>query len=169
MGKILIAYFSWSGNAGAIAHQIAQETGGDLFEIKTVGAYPETYDECDKAAKQEKDANARPSLTETVANMEQYGTVFLCYPNWWGTLPMAVFTFLESYDFATKTIYPLITHGGSDFEHSLDDMKKLCPAAVIGKGLSVSAFSKSPSEKPNVAIPDASVSSWLREIGIRLS
>ena len=165
-GKILVACFSWSGNARVIAGQIAQETGGDLFEIKTVTAYPETYDECDKAAKHEKDTDARPALTGTVSGMERYGAVFLCYPNWWGTLPMAVFTFLETYNFAGKTIYPLITHGGSDFEHSLDDMKKLCPNAIIGEGLSVSAFSRNPNEKPKVTIPNKDVSSWLRRLGI---
>ena len=66
-GKILVAYFSWSGNAKALAGQIAQETGGDLFEIKTAKAYPEVYNECIAVAREEQDSNARPALSGTVA------------------------------------------------------------------------------------------------------
>jgi flavodoxin len=165
-GKILVAYFSWSGNAKALAGQIAQETGGDLFEIKTVRTYPDTYNECIKDAKQEQDTNARPGLSSAVSNMAQYHTVFLCYPNWWGTLPMGVFTFLEAYDFSGKTMYPLITHGGSRFGRSLDDIKKLCPQAVLGDGLSVSAFDSNPKDNTRVTAPNRDVSSWLRRLGI---
>jgi flavodoxin len=93
--KILIAYFSWSGNAKALAEQIGRETGGDLFEIKIATPYLGTYDECIEVAKQEQKNNTRPALADGVTNMAQYGTVFLCYPNWWGTLLMGVFTFLN--------------------------------------------------------------------------
>ena len=164
-GKIIVAYFSWSGNARTLAGQIAEETRGDLFEIRTVAPYPVDYDECTKAAGQERRNNARPAISGNVANMEQYGTVFLCYPNWWDTLPMAVFTFLEAYDFSDKTIYPLITHGGSGFGKSLEDIKKLCPKAVIGEGFSVSVFNKNPNDKPNVTVPDRDITAWLRRIG----
>ncbi|WP_461256360.1 flavodoxin [Treponema sp. R80B11-R83G3] len=165
--KILVAYFSWSGNAKTLAEQIAQATGGVLFEIKTVTPYPNNYDECTKAAKQEQNANARPAISGKVANMEQYSTVFLCYPNWWGTLPMPVFTFLEAYDFSGKTIYPLVTHGGSRFGRSLDDIKKLCPKAVIGEGLDVSAFDRNPNDATRVSNPNKDVTAWLRKIGFR--
>jgi flavodoxin len=163
---ILAAYFSWSGNARALAGQIAQETGGDLFEIKTVKAYSGIYNECIEAAKQEQNNNTRPVLSGSVANMAQYGTVFLCFPNWWGTLPMGVFTFLESYDFSGKTLYPLITHGGSRFGRSLDDIKKLCPRVVLGEGLSISAFDSNPNDNTRVTAPNRDVSSWLRKIGL---
>jgi flavodoxin len=165
-GKILVAYFSWSGNAKALAWQIAQETGGDLFEIKTVNVYPDTYNECIAIAKQEQDSNARPALSGSVSNMAQYNTVFLCYPNWWGTLPMGVFTFLETYDFSGKTMYPLVTHGGSRFGRSLDDIKKLCPQALLGDGLSVSAFDSNPKDATRVSIPNGDVTSWLHRLGI---
>jgi flavodoxin len=165
-GKILVAYFSWSGNAKALAGQIAQETGGDLFEIRTVRTYPDTYNECTTAAKQEQDSNARPALSGSVANMAQYNTVFLCYPNWWGTLPMGVFTFLEAYDFSGKTLYPLITHGGSRFGRSLDDIKKLCPRVVLGDGLDISAFDSNPKDATRVTTPNRSVSAWVRRLGI---
>jgi flavodoxin len=165
-GKILVAYFSWSGNAKALAGQIAQETGGDLFEIKTVRTYPDTYNECIKEAKQEQDTNARPALSGSVDNMAQYNTVFLCYPNWWGTLPMAVFTFLGAYDLSGKTMYPLITHGGSRFGKSLDDIKKLCPRSILGEGLSVSVFDTNPKDNTRVTTPNRDVNSWLRKLGI---
>ncbi|MHB9295900.1 hypothetical protein PilKf_01654 [Pillotina sp. SPG140] len=165
-GKILVAYFSWSGNARVLAGQIATTTGGDLFEIKTATIYPDTYNECIEVAKQEQNRNARPTLSSSVSNMAQYNTVFLCYPNWWGTLPMALFTFLETYDFSGKTMYPLITHGGSRFGRSLDDIKKLCPRAVIGEGLSVSAFDSNPKDNTRVTNPNRDVTVWLRRIGI---
>jgi flavodoxin len=165
-GKILVAYFSWSGNAKALAEQVARESGGYLFEIKTVKTYPDTYNECIKDAKQEQDSNARPALSGAVSNMAQYGTVFLCYPNWWGTLPMGVFTFLEAYDFSGKTIFPLITHGGSRFGRSLDDIKKLCPRAVLGEGIDISAFDTNPKDSTRVTTPNRNVTAWLRKLGI---
>jgi flavodoxin len=165
-GKILVAYFSWSGNAKALAGQIARETGGDLFEIKTVRTYSDIYNECIEEAKQEQNNNARPALSGSVSNMAQYGTVFLCYPNWWGTLPMGVFTFLEAYDFSGKTIYPLITHGGSRFGRSLDDIKKLCPRAVLGEGIDISAFDTNPNDSTRVTTPNRNVTAWVRRVGI---
>ena len=164
--KILVAYFSWSGNAKALAGQIAQATGGDLFEIKTVTPYPNSYDECTKVAKQELAGNARPAISGSVADMAQYSIVFLCYPNWWGTLPMPIFTFLEAYDFSGKTLYPLVTHGGSNFGRSLDDIKKLSPKAILGEGLDVSAFDRNPNDAPKVTVPNKEVTAWLRKNGI---
>jgi flavodoxin len=165
-GKILIAYFSWSVNAKVLAGQIARETGGDLFEIKTVHAYPEVYNECIAVAKEEQNNNVRPALSGSVTNMAQYGTVFLCYPNWWGSLPMGVFTFLEAYDFTGKTIYPLVTHGGSRFGRSLDDIKRLSPQATLGDGLPVSAFDTNPNDSTKVTAPNRDVTSWLHRLGV---
>jgi flavodoxin len=164
--KILVAFFSWSGNAKTLAGQIAQATGGDLFEIKTVSPYPDNYDECTVVAKQEQERNARPAISGSVSNMAQYRTVFLCHPIWYGTMPMAVFTFLEAYDFSGKTLYPLATHGGSRFGRSLDDLKKLCPQSIIGEGLSVNAFDKNPNDNTRVTVPNRDVTAWLRKLGI---
>jgi flavodoxin len=163
--KILVAYFSWSGNSRALAGQVAETTGGKLFEIKTVTPYPDNYDECINVAKQEQNKNARPAISGSVTDMEQYDTVFLCYPNWWGTLPMGVFTFLEAYDFSGKTMYPLVTHGGSRFGRSLDDIKKLCPQAILGEGLSVSAFDRNPKDATRVIMPNEDVTAWVRKLG----
>ena len=164
--RILVVYFSWSGNAKALAGQIANATGGDLFEVKTVTPYPTVYDECTRVARQELDTNARPAISGSITNIQQYNTVFLCYPNWWGTMPMALFTFLETYNLSGKTIYPLVTHGGSRFGSSLDDIRRLCPGAVIGDGLSVSAFDRNPNDNPVVTVPNRDVTSWLRRIGM---
>ncbi|MDR1072452.1 MAG: hypothetical protein LBL45_02100 [Treponema sp.] len=151
----------------ALAGQIAWETGGgDMFEIKTVRAYPEVYNECTAAARQEQNDNARPALSGDVSNTAQYNTVFLCYLNWWGALPMGVFTFLEAYDFSGKTMYPLVTHGGSRFGRSLTDIKKLCPQVVLGDRLSVSAFDSNPNDIARVTTPDRDVTSWLRRLGV---
>jgi len=164
--KPLVVYFSWSGNAKALAGQIAQATGGELFEIKPKVAYPSTYDECTKIAKREMNENARPTISGNVANMAQYSTVFLCYPIWWGTMPMVLFTFLESNDFSGKTIYPLATHGSSRFGRSLDDLKKTCPKANIGEGLAISAFNRNPNDPPKVTVPNSDLTSWLQKIGM---
>jgi flavodoxin len=163
--QTLVAYFSWSGNAKALAEQIARETGGELFEIKTVKRYSDNYNECIEDAKQEQNRGDRPALQGSVSNMAQYETVFLCYPNWWGTLPMGVFTFLEAYDFSGKAIYPMVTHGGSRFGNSLNDIKKLCPKAVIGEGLSISAFDTNPKDAIRVSTPSRDVTAWLDKIG----
>ena len=164
--RILVAYFSWSGNARAIAGQIAEATGGDVFEIRTVTPYPDTYDEVVAFARREREQNARPAISGSVTNMTQYSTIFLCYPIWFGSLPMAVFTFLESYDFSGKTIFPLVTHGGRGFGNSLEEIKQLCPRSVTGEGLAVSAFDRNPDDAPRVTIPNRDVVLWLRRIGV---
>jgi flavodoxin len=133
--KILIAYFSWSGNTKTVAEYIHKATGGELFEIKTF--YPYEYNLTVDIAKEEQRVNARPKLTATVNNMDDYDTIFCGYPNWWGTIPMALFTFLESYDFTSKTIIPFVTHEGSGFGNSIEDIKKLTPNAQILNGFIV--------------------------------
>lgn len=116
--KSLIAYYSRKGenylngsivnltvgNTEAVAKKIQVLTGSDLFEIDTVKPYPEDYTEATKVAMDEKRRNARTELTGVVDNMDAYDVIYLGYPNWWGTFPMAVFTFLESYDFSGKTL-----------------------------------------------------------------
>jgi flavodoxin len=120
--KYLIAYYSRKGsnyldgnivnlpigNTEVITKKIKGFIGGDLYEINTVKPYPADYTETTVVAKNELRNNARPELTETVKNMYDYDAIYLGYPNWWGTFPMAVFTFLESYDFSGKTIVPLL-------------------------------------------------------------
>lgn len=123
--KVLVAYFSRTGeqygvgnitegNSAIIAKMIAKKTGGDLFEIKVKDdKYPTTYKALVQYAKEEKEKNARPKLADSVSNFDSYDTVFIGYPNWWGDMPMSVYTFLDSYNFDNKKVYHFCTHEGS--------------------------------------------------------
>ena len=149
--KNLIVYFSHNkenyvsgnivdlkeGNMKVIMTKLSGMIDADVFEIIPVNDYPRVYRECTDAAKREKNAGARPEIKNTVEHMEQYDCIYLGYPNWWGTMPMIVMTFLESYDFTGKHIYPVCTHEGSGMGSSERDLKKLCPSAVLHKGLAV--------------------------------
>ncbi len=149
--KSLIAYYSRAGNnyvGGRIvnlpvgntevaAKMIQQLTGSDMFRIDTIQTYPADYYETTDVAKQELYQNARPELSGQMDNMADYGVIYLGYPNWWGTMPMAVFTFLEKYDFTGKTIIPFCTHEGSGIGRSVTDIARLCPAATVAQGLAI--------------------------------
>ena len=136
--KILIAYFSWSGNTRSIAEQIHRKVGGDLVEIEPVKAYSRDYNTCLDEARRDQDNKARPELKTRVTDMAQYDTVFLGYPNWWASIPMPVATFLEQYDFQGKTIVPFASHGGGRLGQSVSDIAKLSPRSTILEALSVS-------------------------------
>ena len=116
---------------------IAEETGADLFEIDTVNPYPDTYDECMDVAKQEQSDNARPEIIDPPENLDQYDTIFIGYPIWWGDLPMAVYTFLESYDFSGKTVIPFNTHEGSGQANTKSSIERACPGATVLDGLAI--------------------------------
>jgi len=146
------------GNTEVIAKKIQELTGSNMFQIKTVKSYPEDYTETTNVAQEEKRKNARPELTEIVADMASYDVVYLGYPNWWATMPMAVFTFLESYDFSGKTIIPFCTHEGSGMGSSEHDIKRLCPNAKVLSGLAIKGSSVNKAQD--------SVSAWLRKLGM---
>jgi len=149
--RILIAYYSRKGqnytggkivnlpigNTEVVAAMIQKITGGDLFEIRTIKPYPVDYTETTEVAMAEKRANARPELDAHLDKIDQYDTLFLGYPNWWGTFPMAVFTFLEAYDFTGKTILPFCTHEGSGLGGSERDIRRVCPNAEVLSGLAI--------------------------------
>jgi flavodoxin len=165
--KCLIAYYSRKGNnyvggnivnlpignTEVIAKKIKGFIGGDLFEINTVKPYPLDYNETIDVARDELRKNARPELTDKVKKMADYDVIYIGYPNWWGTFPMAVCTFLESYDFTGKTIVPFCTHEGSGIGGSERDIKKLCPNAKVLPGLAIRGGS--------VAGADNLVKNWL--------
>jgi len=136
-GKVLIAYFSRTGNTREIAHQIQQVVGGDLFELHTVHSYPQAYRATTQQAREELDRNFRPQLTDRIQEMERYDVVFIGYPNWWGTMPMACFSFLEQYDFGGKTVIPFCTHEGSQLGRSVSDLRALCPQSQVREGLAI--------------------------------
>jgi len=139
MTKILIAYFSRSGHTREFAKLIQQHSGGDLLEVRPVRPYPQDYRETTEQAKREQETHARPQIIAEVNHMASYEVVFLGYPNWWGTMPMALFTWLEQYDLSGKTLIPFCTHEGSRFGHSLADIKSKCPKATILDGLALHA------------------------------
>ncbi len=125
------------GNTEMVARMIASLTGGELFEVKTVKEYPEDYYACIRQAKEELRENARPQLQSYPDSLEEYDTIYVGYPNWWGTMPMAMFTFLEHYDLTGKRILPFCTNEGSGMGSSQGDLKRICPGATVEKGLSI--------------------------------
>lgn len=163
----IIAYFSRAGgnyvrgeikslskgNTEIAAEIIQKLTGADLFKIEPMCAYSDDYSQCIEEAKQDKCRGARPELKTYIDSIDKYDTLYLGYPNYWGTMPMAVFTFLEKYDFTGKTIKPFCTHEGSGMGSSETDIKRICPEANIEKGLAIYGFKVKDSE------PD--IKSWL--------
>ncbi|MBU3201362.1 flavodoxin [Clostridium estertheticum] len=147
-----------TGNTQVIANMINKSVGGDVFEITTVKNYPVNYKDTVDFAKQEQESNARPKLSTHVKGMENYDVVFLGYPNWWGTIPMPVYTFLEEYDFSGKSIVPFATHEGSGLGSSVKDIKKLCPDSNVLDGLEVRGS--------NVTKAQSDVENWLKKNGM---
>lgn len=139
--KILIVYFSHSGNTKVAAEYIREATGGDLFEIKPVNDYPADYNTVVEQAKKEINAGYKPELKDKVSGIEKYDVIFVGSPNWWSTIAPPVATFLSSYDLKGKTIVPFITHGGGGFGHSVADIKKLCPGSDVQNGYACSGIS----------------------------
>lgn len=135
-GDELIAYFSWSGNTEAVAQEIQAQTGADLFEIVPAEPYTDDYNELLDIAQEEQSSDARPAIAETV-DLSGYDTVFLGFPNWWGDMPMILYTFLDEYDLSGKTIAPFNTSGGSGFSGSLDTIAEMEPEAEITEGISL--------------------------------
>jgi len=156
--KILVAYFSWSGNTREIARQIHQETGGDMFEIVPVIPYPADNDEAHSIARRERDSGARPALKTHVQDMRQYDTILLGFPVWLGSLPAPVSAFLEEYDFSGKQIVPFRSYGNHDSGGSDAAIKALCPSSVIADALSV--HRQGGNQLPNA------ISAWLLKADI---
>lgn len=168
-GKVLIAYYSRRGNnyrngeivnlkvgnTEVVAGKIRALTGGDTFRIETVRPYPADYHETTQVAKREQSENARPAIRGKVADMGDYDVIYLGYPNWWGTVPMAVMTFLESYDFSGKVIIPFCTHEGGGLGRSVRDIRKACPAADVRQGLAIRGGDAAGSDKR--------VADWVRQ------
>lgn len=157
-GGTLVAYFSWSGNTQQMAQIIAEQTGGDLFEIAPATPYTEDYDELLDIAQQEQAEEARPALAAEVENWDSYDTVFVGYPNWWGDAPMAVYTFLESYDWAGKTLVPFNTSASSGFGRSLEGIAQSAAGATVLEGLALTE-GELPDEQDRVT-------EWLGGLGL---
>ncbi len=139
------------GNTERVAEYIRNAIGGDLFELETVREYSENYKTCTEEAAAEKKTNARPALKKLPESIDNYDVIFLGYPNWWGTAPMAVFTFLDSFDFSGKIIVPFCTNEGSGMGTSERDIQRECPSAEVRSGLTVRGSDAEASEAKTAA------------------
>lgn len=139
------------GNTEIVAEFIRSAVGGDLFEVETVKPYPEDYYACTDAAKEELKAGARPALKALPESLEKYDTVFIGYPNWWGTMPMAMFTFLEHFQWEGKKVAPFCTNEGSGMGVSERDLARVCRGAKLEKGLAVRGSQAAQSEQTAAA------------------
>ena len=175
---ILVAYFSWAdnavlaenvdvvtspsvvapGNVQQLAGWVREETGGDLFPIRVTDPYPSDWDDCLARANEERGADARPDLMENVEDLDQYGTVFLGYPNWWYGVPMALLTFLEQNDLSGKDVYLFCSHGTGGLARSVELITEAAPEANI----SDSIFD---CYEEDAASSEADIKAWVHELG----
>lgn len=179
-GKVLVAYFSvpetdgadassgasliidngrMTGNTQYVASIISEATGGELFEIKTVKAYPRSHKALIDAAKVENDNKARPKLATHIKNLKDYDVVFVGFPNWWYDMPMPLYSFFDEYDFGGKTVIPFCTHGGSRFSGAVKTIRELEPKARVADGYAI-ARDRVPDSKEGVL-------NWLEKIGMK--
>lgn len=157
--SILIAYFSFEGHTKQIAEEIHAKIGGDLFEITPEKPYTGTRNDLSGIASAELRENARPALSTHVNNMDQYDVVFVGYPCWWGNAPMAVFTFLEEYDFSGKTVVPFTSYGESVWGQSITSIQKsVGNHATIAEGFAV--------QEENMQDLSAKVNAWLQGLAL---
>lgn len=172
--KVLVAYFSRAdenysvgvvkeGNTAKIAKLIAQKTGADLFEIKTQKPYPKSYKECTDVAMTEKNQNARPLLAADLTQEEigKYETIFIGYPIWWGDMPMALYTFLESKNLDGKTIIPFCTHEGSGLSGTAGILKSMFKKSTVKDGLAV----RGKTAQNDKAASEKAVDAWIKKAG----
>lgn len=143
MSKILVAYFSASGETANLAKTVAEASGGDLFEIKPEQRYTAAdlnwNDKRSRSSAEMNDESSRPAIASHVADMEQYDTVFVGFPIWWYQAPRIIETFLESYDFAGKRVIPFATSGGSGMGRTAEILKASCPGATVNTGKRLSS------------------------------
>lgn len=151
MPKILIAYYSRAGenyfrgsikyvkvgNTEKIAKIIQKLTGGDLLKIEQVSPYSDDYEICTQEAKRDLRNRIYPDLTPIALNPSDYEEIYLGYPNYWGSMPMAVQRFLKDNDFNNCIIHPFCTHEGSGLSNTAEEIKKLAKDAKVEKGLAV--------------------------------
>ncbi len=172
MAKILTAFFSRAdenyfggamryvkvGNTEIVCNIMKDLIPADVFKIEMKAPYSPVYMTCIEEAKQDLRTKARPELNSTPDSIDEYDTIVLAYPNYWGTMPMAVFTFLEKFDFSGKTILPLCTNEGSGMGSSERDIKRACPGASVKSGLPITGS--------NAANSESIVKQWLSDNGL---
>ena len=159
--KSLTVYFSVSGNTERLANVVHENVGGDIVKITPVNPYP-ADDYHNKSftdmAQNEKSENARPEIMDINVNMDEYDTIYVGYPIWWGSMPMAVYTFFDKYDLSNKTIAPFNTHEGSGAGDSHSEIIRLEPNATVVDGLSVYG-------SDTINNQTETVKSWIEKMG----
>lgn len=154
----LVVYFSWSGNTENVAKSVQSQTDSDIFEIVPATSYSDDYDTVLDVAQEEQKENARPAISGSIENIDQYDVVYVGFPNWWGDMPMILYTFFDTYDLSGKTIAPFCTSGGSGLSGTVNEIKSLEPDASVTEGLHIGSSSSSE--------PDDAVSQWLNDTGL---
>lgn len=172
--KVLVAFFSRAGenyavgrvakgNTQMVAEQIAARTGAACFHLEPLHPYPEDYGACIRVAQEELRAQARPALRADVA-AEDYDVTLIGYPNWWGDLPMPVYTFLERHDWQGKTVAPFCTHEGSGLGHTERLLAQACPGATLLPGLAIQGTA---AQRGTEAV-GRSIGRWLEMLNLHL-
>lgn len=171
-GKNLVVYFSMPdnvdnstvvidgetlGNTQYMAYVIQETVGADIFRIEPETPYPTDHDKLVDLAKEEQNDNARPKIKDTIENFDTYENIFVGYPNWWGDMPMILYSFFDEYDFSGKTIIPFNTHGGSGFSNTISTIKELEPGAEVLDGKSIS--------RNDIQDAEQEIIDWVKSLG----
>ena len=171
-GKNLVVYFSMPdnvdnstvvidgetlGNTQYMAYVIEETVGADIFRIEPETPYPTDHDTLVDLAKEEQNDNARPKIKDTIENFDTYENIFVGYPNWWGDMPMILYSFFDEYDFSGKTIIPFNTHGGSGFSDTISTIKELEPNAEVLDGKSIS--------RNDIQDAEQEIIDWVKSLG----
>lgn len=155
--KMLVVYYSWSGNTRCVADFTAKLTGADVLEVVPEKAYPKSYSRTVDIAKKEVYAQYKPAIKTKISNLKDYGLAFVGSPNWWGTISSPIRTFLSENDFSGISIAPFMTHEGSAMGRAVDDIRKICRDSKVLAALPIRGGSVKKSEK--------TVENWLRQHG----
>ncbi len=172
-GKNLVVYFSMPdnvddstvvidgetlGNTQYMAYVIQETIGADIFRIEPETPYPTDHDELVDLAREEQNNSARPKIKDTIENFDTYENIFVGYPNWWGDMPMILYSFFDEYDFSGKTIIPFNTHGGSGFSDTISTIKELEPNAEVLDGKSIS--------RNDIQDAEQEIVDWVNSLGL---
>lgn len=133
----LVVYFSNSGNTEILANFIRNYVGGDIVVLEPTVAYPEDYNDLLDVAQEEQQSDDRPAFNDLNIDVNDYDTIFIGYPNWWGDMPMIIYTFFDTYDLSGKTIAPFNTSGGSGLSRTVGTIRELEPDATVTEGFTV--------------------------------
>lgn len=154
----LVVYFSNSGNTEILANFIHNYVGGDIVALEPTVAYPEEYNDLLDVSQEEQQSDARPEFNDLNIDIEDYDTIFIGYPNWWGDMPMIIYTFFDTYDLSGKTIAPFNTSGGSGLSRTVGTIRELEPDATVTEGFTVLS--------DNVDNAMSDVEEWIDSLGL---